>query len=120
MSIERNEFRVTVTSVPDGTIAHMYPVNVLEVARRILEDCAHSSRSVDAVRHPDWYKIKNVGDMALFGLFMAFRENPGAHAMAMLHGIAGKVFDVPEEELGRVSLLAERWIQWGQKMGYTV
>lgn len=112
-----HDFKVNVQPTTTATTAHVYYVNVPQIARKILEDCRCSSRSVDAIRHKDWWQIRSVGELAIPGLFVAFLEQPGAHSMAMLREIAGDVFETPEDQRGKIAFHVERWMEWGRKKG---
>ena len=90
-----------------------------EALHEIFKACEVSSDPEDAIQHPSFKTIEAMGTRALPFLLDVLKGRPDPHLMTIIQTIAGEEESpIPEEHEGRVTLMANDWVEWGKKKGY--
>ncbi|MFY9223085.1 MAG: hypothetical protein WAQ98_10465 [Blastocatellia bacterium] len=80
-------------------------------------DCPPSSRVADIVTHPAYQQIIGLGPAAIPLLLRELETNLD-HWFWALTAITG-ANPVPEESKGNLKKMAQAWLEWGNKYGYS-
>lgn len=88
-----------------------------ELAERWRRDRTVTSSAARMASHPAYLRIIGMGRRAIPFLLEELRERPD-HWFVALHAITGED-PVPASARGRLAQMADAWLAWGEREGYT-
>jgi len=105
------------TPIPTTSATESVEHRVHRLLDRWRAETAHLSSSTRILEHPAYEEIISLGAPALPSLFRDLEQTRDGHLTKALTAITG-AHPIPPDERGRISHIAERWLQWAKENGY--
>jgi hypothetical protein len=80
-------------------------------------ETAHFSFTRQMAEHPAYREIVSLGRPIVPLIFRELVREPGFHWFQALREILGSGPDIPGDARGKLGLVTERWLRWGQEHG---